>query len=983
MSWTRQSPSSTSTSPSSISAAPLKTPPFTPSKLPADYSNSPRSPPPSTVTVSESPTSAFLASALGGLSLRDGDSPVKSRTGGMNGGGLEGSLNFATTRGNGASTAFGLSETGHRGDSGRGDQMKGLRHATSFDELTMLAISSSLTELSMSIEEVSTLIFEIQELRHTSSTSSKPTTSNETSKNGNEDSNNAVSEMDKALMRLDARLEDVRKELVEIEKQVKPLVEGPASKDEPNEIYFLREKWKTTLEEWDSVQKDAEMLGDELKEDKYLLVFNSVIKQAEDMMRSLEKILNQSHQFVWDVNRRKGKSNSSSSSDYFSPSNRTFPTSTSASSVSSLSSSVPPQLHPNDIQPLLSSFVALHRSLHAKVKYYSPACDRVLRMLGKGIEDRTTKNGEVLRRYAEMRTRWKELQERITRIEAEMRGVEDILREAAGPDEMKDNSEKSKTSAEFGNTLTPPRESPANGGSGKISSLRRLANKISPNSTPTRPDRFWRQSSLGPSSASSSPPASSAMLPSTSGTSTSPSVKSTGSKATPPRPPKSSKRSVNACSTPPPPLPQTPQSRPPLSHRRSTSALAASTGASASGKPIPRRAISPMPTPAASLADRPRWNPSTKKTTEEEREVLTQIALGKGRPSLAPGGGGGGTPLANRSGRNSSMGLRSSSRMSMNSSMSRSYNGGNRPVSPAFSDASSAVRERPSTPSRIPRPSSVIRPRSTTPYSSYEGPGNTSIMQRMASSPSTTSTNRSRPPPAPSNRYSLSRSAGPSSFTMPRSSSASLLPTTSTLNGNLSPPRAVSPSPSANSSFSYRGHTPEPSLMAHAKRLANVRAPRPPPVPRLPSNSSTPRANPSSSSSRPPSSLGYGGRSGAFSPLPNGESTALAYSSNPHDPLDLAVGEIVNSLPLALHVARVDPHLTRAQAGSVELFSARYSFSLSPIEDYQRRAAAVMLKLVDRVGPRARKGEKKVLARVGAGWQDLESHCLSLIAQAM
>ncbi|GAA5948814.1 hypothetical protein JCM3765_003911 [Sporobolomyces pararoseus] len=974
----RQSPSTASTSPESTSTV-LKTPPFTPSRI----SPSPRVS--SSHPNSDSPTS-FLASALGGLSLRDTSSPIKR---GIASNGIafldstnKGTTTASTSKGK-VESALGLTELGDQMGSrekdltGQGsNDPKVLKHATSFDELALLAVSSSLTELSMSIEEASTVIFEIQELRHTSS---KPTTS-ATISEGNA-STSAVSEMDKALMKLDAKLEDVRKELSEIESQVKPLLDSSANDSESTEIYFLKEKWKSTLEEWDSVQRDAEMLGEEMKEDKWLVVFNSVIKQAEDMMKSLEKILSQSHQFVWDVNRRQGRSSSSTtSSDYFT-SNRPLPASTSASSVSSLSTST--RLDPNDIQPLLSSFIALHRSLHAKVKYYSPACDRVLKILGKGIADRSTKNGEVLRRFAEMKSRWKDLQERITRIEAEMKGVEDILREAAGPEELKAKETERTKNTEFGNTLTPPKESPV----GRISPLRRLANKISPNTTPTRPDRFWRQSSYGPPS-TSSPPASSAMLPSTSGTSTSPSTSSSAFKATPPRPPRSSKRpSASPASTPPlvPPPPQTPQTRPPLSHRRSTSALSASVGAS--GRPIPRRAISPMPTPARDLADRPRWNPSTKRT-DEEREILTQSALGKGRPSLA---GGGGTPSANRNGRNSSMGLRPSSRLSMGSSMSRSYRGA-RPVSPAFSDASSAVRERPSTPSRIPRPSSVIRPRSTTPYSHYDGPGNTSIMQRMASSPSTTTTasiNRSRPPPAPSNRYSLSRSTGPSSsLGLPRSSSASLLPTTSTpASSGLSPPRAVSPSPSANSSY-YRGQTPEPSLMAHARRLANVRAPgslnRSTPVPRLPSNrggsdQSTPRANPPASSSRPPSSLGFG-RAGAFSPLPNGESTATAYNSNPHDPLDIAVGEIVNSLPLALHVARVDPHLSRAQAGQVEIYSARYLFSLSPLEDQRR---AVMLKLVDRVGPRARKGEKKVLARVGGGWQDLEIHCLSLMAQAI
>lgn len=200
-----------------------------------------------------------------------------------------------------------------------------------------------------------------------------------------------------------------------------------------------------------------------------------------------------------------------------------------------------------------------------------------------------------------MKSRWKELQERIARVEAEMSGVEDMLREAAGPDEArakekeKEKERDSRRNAEFGNTLTPPRESPV----GRISPLRRLANKISPNSTPTRPDRFFRQSSLGPSS----PASSTAMLPSTSATSSSPSASSSGARPTPPRPPKSNKRVVAVSPVSSLPPPQTPQSRPPLSHRRSSSALSASVGAS--GRTMPRRAISPHASYSVRLSRRP------------------------------------------------------------------------------------------------------------------------------------------------------------------------------------------------------------------------------------------------------------------------------------------------------------------------------------------------------------------------------------------
>ncbi|GAA5894690.1 hypothetical protein JCM5296_002255 [Sporobolomyces johnsonii] len=873
---------------------------------------------------------------------------------------------------------------------------KSLRHVESKDELALLVVSSSITELSMSIQDVNTLIFEIQELRHTSSviSSSAPppqpsqpndpsfssamaiTSSSESSLSSGAPSSSTsaptsngqspVSEMDAALMKLEGKLEDVRKEFAEIESQIRPLLcnATPPSPDSSatSEPHFLRQKWEETVAEWEETQKDADILGEELKEDKWLVVFKNVSQQAEEMMRSLEKVLTQSHQFVQDVQRRKGRSGASPGTDFPSsrpPPARTpsgLPISASEGSISSLSAPSSSYFgDPANIQPLLSSFVALHRSLHAKVKYYSPACDRVLKILGKGIADRSTKNGEVLRRFGEMKSRWRTLLNRIERTEAEMKGVEEMLREAAGPVEPKEKEKEKSRLSEFGSTLTPPRDmSP-----GRLSPLRRLANKVSPRSTssttspsgtPTRPDRRL-QSQTAPSTSHLRPATSVGMYPSPSGSSTSTSTSAGNGtpRPTPPRPPKSLKRLVSDSknSSPSPTPPQTPQT---LSHRRSASALAvgvaSSTASSTFGasQRYTRRAPSPLP-PPTSIDNRPRWNSSVRRNSQE-RETLSQSAMGAGRPPLsgAFSSSRAGTPTAARSGRHSSL---------------------------AFSDASSAVhRERPSTPSRIPRPSSVMRQRSTTPFSSLEDPDTTSLLQR------TMSPTPDYPLQPNQSRLSLRQSAGSSSTitsTLRRSSSRSKIPTP----GALSPPRAASPSPSAASGY-YRGQTPEPNLVAHAQRLAYVRAPhsRPPPVPRLPSSYRDGRGGGGATlrASRPPSSLGT--RSGAFSPLPTSDGPS-SYVPNAHDPLDLAVAGIVNDLPILLHVERVDPPLARAQAAQLELFIARYLFSLNPLEDQRR---AIMCKLVERVGPRARKGDKKVLCRVGGGWLDLESYCLSMLA---
>ena len=46
------------------------------------------------------------------------------------------------------------------------------------------------------------------------------------------------------------------------------------------------------LSEWDAVQKDSQVLREELKEDKWLTVFRTVTDQADGMMTSLEKAVN-------------------------------------------------------------------------------------------------------------------------------------------------------------------------------------------------------------------------------------------------------------------------------------------------------------------------------------------------------------------------------------------------------------------------------------------------------------------------------------------------------------------------------------------------------------------------------------------------------------------------------------------------------------------------------------------------------------------
>ncbi len=63
-----------------------------------------------------------------------------------------------------------------------------------------------------------------------------------------------------------------------------------------------------------------------------------------------------------------------------------------------------------------------------------PSTTKVINVLNKGIDDRMTKNGECLRKYADMKTRWDALKVKIKRVDHEMQRklVMDIERERGG-----------------------------------------------------------------------------------------------------------------------------------------------------------------------------------------------------------------------------------------------------------------------------------------------------------------------------------------------------------------------------------------------------------------------------------------------------------------------------------------------------------------------------------------------------------------------
>ena len=111
------------------------------------------------------------------------------------------------------------------------------------------------------------------------------------------------------------------------------------------------------------LEKDAESLRKELGEDRWVQVFRGAGRQAQKMYESVER------------------------------------------SVARLREGLDSGMHLTN-QPLMSKKI---ESYEAKKTHYGPAMERVLSIIDKGVKDRLTVNGEILRLHNEMQTKWEDL----------------------------------------------------------------------------------------------------------------------------------------------------------------------------------------------------------------------------------------------------------------------------------------------------------------------------------------------------------------------------------------------------------------------------------------------------------------------------------------------------------------------------------------------------------------------------------------------
>jgi hypothetical protein len=125
---------------------------------------------------------------------------------------------------------------------------------------------------------------------------------------------------------------------------------------------------RTGLENsWKSLEKDAESLRRELGEDRWVLVFRGAGRQAQKMYESVDR------------------------------------------SLTKLKEAVDGGVHLNNPATMGKKI----ESYEAKKMHYGPAIDRVLSIIEKGVKDRLTVNGEILRLHSDMQHKWEALQEQM------------------------------------------------------------------------------------------------------------------------------------------------------------------------------------------------------------------------------------------------------------------------------------------------------------------------------------------------------------------------------------------------------------------------------------------------------------------------------------------------------------------------------------------------------------------------------------------
>ena len=182
---------------------------------------------------------------------------------------------------------------------------------------------------------------------------------------------------DSSLLALFARMQPLRASLDFLPMRLSTF-QARAEKAFPTACDEL-EMRRTALEgSYKKLEKDAESLRKELGEDKWVLVFRGAGRQAQKMIESVDRSMGKLHEGV----------------------------------EQSMQLTNPPAM------------AKKIESYEAKRIHYGPAIERVLSIIDRGVKDRLTVNGEILRLHNELQSRWKEVKAQVKETDATIEEIQ-------------------------------------------------------------------------------------------------------------------------------------------------------------------------------------------------------------------------------------------------------------------------------------------------------------------------------------------------------------------------------------------------------------------------------------------------------------------------------------------------------------------------------------------------------------------------------
>ncbi|KAK8139899.1 hypothetical protein PG984_001022 [Apiospora sp. TS-2023a] len=291
---------------------------------------------------------------------------------------------------------------------------------------------------------------------------------------------------DGSLLALFARMQPLRASLDFLPMRLS-VFETRASRSFPTACEELEER-KTSLEAaYKKLEKDAESLRKELGEDKWILVFRSAGRQAQKMIESVER------------------------------------------SVDKLREAVDAGMHLTN-PPVLGKKI---ESYEAKKMHYGPAIERVLLIIDRGVKDRLTVNGEILRLHAEMQAKWQDVKEQMKELDGILEEIQTDKRGQTLRDSISSLLSNDRSTIASGNETpgsSPPssvvmsnlglepftpygKKRSGSGGSHLPQPTSARRNTLAPPNHITRARVSSRGSTLTPSSLLSTPPRSTSATP--------------------------------------------------------------------------------------------------------------------------------------------------------------------------------------------------------------------------------------------------------------------------------------------------------------------------------------------------------------------------------------------------------------------------------------------------------------------------------------